>query len=130
MASHTFDYDTNYEGPAFPVVELGITGNRGQVETTIALVDSGADATLIPPNLLRNVGARKLDSRWARNVSGIRYRVSMYLVTLTIGTLTFYGIEAIANNQTDEVIVGRDVLNQVVVTLNGLAYEVQIADTV
>jgi hypothetical protein len=54
----------------------------------------------------------------------------MYLVTLTIGTLTFYGIEAIANNQTDEVIAGRDVLNQVVVTLNGLAYEVQIADTV
>lgn len=130
MTIHTFDYDTNYEGPAFPIVELGIVGNNGQVETATALIDSGADATLIPPTLLTNVGARKLDSRWARNVSGIRYRVAMHLVTLTIGTLTFYGIEAIANNQTDEVIVGRDVLNQLVVTLNGLAYEVQISDTV
>jgi hypothetical protein len=130
MAAHTFDYNTNYEGPAFPVVELGIAGRNGQTEVTMALVDSGADATLIPPALLRNVDARKLDSRWARNVSGIRYRVSMYLVTLTIGSLTFYGVEAIANNQTNEVIVGRDVLNQVVVTLNGLAYEVRVADTV
>jgi hypothetical protein len=112
------------------VVELGIAGRNGQTEVTMALVDSGADATLIPPALLRNVDARKLDSRWARNVSGIRYRVSMYLVTLTIGSLTFYGVEAIANNQTNEVIVGRDVLNKVVVTLNGLAYEVRVADTV
>jgi predicted aspartyl protease len=129
MPVHSFDYDTDYPGPAIPVVELGIKGGNGQTEIVTAFVDSGADATLIPPSLLRKVEARKLDTRWARNVSGIRYRVSMYRVTLVIGSLDFYGIEAIANNQTNEVIVGRDVLNQLVVTLNGLAGETIVSDS-
>ena len=128
MPVHSFDYDSDYPGPAFPVVELGIKGSNGHREIVTAFVDSGADATLIPPSLLRKVGGRKLDTRWARNISGVRYRVSMYQVTLTIGSLDFYGIEAIANSQTDEVIVGRDVLNQLVVILNGLAGETTVSD--
>jgi len=39
-----------------------------------------------------------------------------------------YGIDAIANEQTEEVIVGRDVLNQLVVTLNGLAQVIEITN--
>ena len=60
MPVHSFDYDTDYPGPAFPVVELGIKGGNGQ---------------------------------------------------------------------TNEVIVGRDVLNQLVVTLNGLAGETTVSDS-
>ncbi len=60
-----------------------------------------------------------MDTRWARNISGVRYRVAMYIVTLSIGTLTFPDIEVIANQQTDEIVIGRDILNQLIVTLNG-----------
>lgn len=58
------------------------------------------DATLIPVNILQAVGARKIDSRWARNISGVRYRVTMYAVDLGIGSLTFPDTEVVANNQT------------------------------
>ena len=49
----TYDYDSNYNGPAFPVVEVAIRGFAAQsVEVTCrALVDSGADATMIPLRL-------------------------------------------------------------------------------
>lgn len=43
----------------------------------------------------------------------------MYIVTLSIGTLTFPDIDVIANQQTDEIVIGRDILNQLIVTLNG-----------
>jgi len=50
----------------------------------------------------------------------------MYAVDLGIGTFTFPDTEVIANHQTDEIVVGRDVLNQLIVTLNGLASVVEI----
>jgi len=120
MTVHQFEYDSDYLGPALPVVELGVTG-RAETRVISALVDSGADATLIPANLLRAVEARKIDSRWARNISGVRYRVTMYAVDLGIESFTFPDTEVIANNQTDEIVLGRDVLNPLIVTLNGLA---------
>lgn len=125
MTLHQFEYDTAYPGPALPVVELGITG-RGETRVIPALVDSGADATLIPLNILQAVDARKIDSRWARNISGVRYRVTMYAVDLGIGSFAFLDTEVIANHQTDEIVLGRDVLNQLIVTLNGLASVVEI----
>ena len=127
MTVHQFEYDTGYAGPALPVVELGLRG-RDATKTQIvaALVDSGADATLIPTHLLNAIEARKIDSRWARNISGIRYRVAMYAVDLSVGSFTFPDTEVIANQQTDEIVLGRDVLNQLIVTLNGLANIVEI----
>lgn len=124
---HQFDYDSHYEGPSLPVVELGVTGRKATKNQVVsALVDSGADATLIPVNILREVDARKIDSRWARNISGVRYQVAMYAVDLAIGSFAFPDTEVIANIQTDEIVLGRDVLNQLIVTLNGLASVVEI----
>ena len=125
MTVHQFEYDSDYPGPALPVVELGITG-RAETRIISALVDSGADATLIPANILRAGDARKIDSSWARNISGLRYRVTMYAVDLGIGSFTFPDTEVVANNHTDEIVLGRDVLNQLIVTLNGLASVVEI----
>jgi predicted aspartyl protease len=125
MTAHQFEYDTDYPGPALPVVELGVTG-RAESRVLSALVDSGADATLIPVNILQAVDARKIDSRWARNISGVRYRVAMYAVDLGVGSFVFPDTEVIANHQTDEIVLGRDILNQLIVTLNGLASVVEI----
>lgn len=127
MNVHSFSYNTAYPGPPFPVVELVIAGTHNAPRETLALIDSGADATLIPLSILNAVGARKIDSRWARNISGIRYRVSMFTVDLSIGSYSFPNTEVIANVQTDEVVVGRDVLNQLILLLNGLAQVVEVS---
>jgi len=45
----------------------------------------------------------------------------MYAVKLQIGDVAIGGIEVIGRRGTDEVIIGRDVLNHFIVTMNGLA---------
>lgn len=98
-----------------------------QAQTVVGLVDSGADGTLIPAAILHAIGARKIDEAWARTVSGERYPVSIFVVTLTIGDYTLPDVELLANDRTDEIIVGRDVLNQLIVTLNGPAALLEVS---
>lgn len=98
-----------------PIVQFAVHGsdpNRRQVIT--ALVDSGADATIIPATILTDIGARKIDEGWARTVFGERYPVPIYTVTITIGEYVLRGIELVANERTDEIILGCDVLNELI----------------
>lgn len=59
---YSHEYDTRYD-PAMPAVdvEVGLAGRNGAVTLT-ALVDSGADATLIPLRELQQVGVQQLSS--------------------------------------------------------------------
>jgi predicted aspartyl protease len=91
-----------------------------------ALVDSAADGTMIPIKVLQALGAEYVETRQVRGVSGFAYPVDMYLVKVGIGPHTIYGIQAAAVEHNDEGLIGRDVLNQLVVILNGLAEMVEI----
>ena len=119
--SISLDYDLSYPGPAFPVVEIAIVSETNQqVSALTALVDTGADATIIPLEILESIRARRVDTRFARNVDGTRYSVRLYAVTIAIGPFMLHGIDAVANESTPEIIIGRDALNQLVVTLDGI----------
>lgn len=125
----SFDYDNNYPGPAFPVAVLTLVSREtGQEQQVTGYLDSGADGTLIPTRILQQIRARVVDEGWARTVSGQRYPVRLYAVNIRIGSHTIYGVDVVANERTNEVIVGRDLLNQLVVTLNGLAEITEITN--
>ena len=117
----SFEYDLTYPGPAFPVAQITIVGRHNQSTRQTALIDTGADATAIPLSILQQIDARRLDRAFARKMDGSRYQTVLYSVTIHIGPYPIYGIEAIANQNTSEIILGRDVLNQLIITLNGLA---------
>lgn len=123
----TFDYDIHYY-PAMPVVEVEVkqVGQDGG-ERVVALVDSGADATLIPLKVLQQLKVEQTGWSNMRGVSGISYRVPMYIVALKIGVIDIFGIRAIGDRQNQDMIIGRDVLNQLIVTLNGLAQVVELS---
>ncbi len=124
----SFEYDRHY-WPPFPILEFTVIGAAQNKELAVrGLIDSGSDATQIPLAVLQSIGARKIDDRWVRDAHGLRYPVATYAVQLRLGSLMLYGIEVIGRKGTDEVLVGRDVLNQLVVTLNGLALVSHIAD--
>lgn len=57
---------------------------------------------------------------------GDRHEVNLYKVSVQIGTHRPVYIDAIAAEQ-EEIILGRDVLNEFVVTLNAPAYTVEVA---
>jgi predicted aspartyl protease len=124
MPNTSFDYDSAYM-PSAPVATIQLRA-KSTVEL-VALLDSGADGTMIPANVLRQIGARYQETRTMRGVTGARQTVDLYLVTVQIDPHKITGIRAAAVTVGSEVILGRDVLNHLVVTLNGLAGVTEIA---
>ena len=123
-----FDYDVSYD-PAIPVVEIEIAAGKSESGMVIrALVDSGADATVIPIHNLLQVGARKGRSAWMRGVTHDRVKIDRYRVWVQIGGLRPMYLNVVADPLGEEAIIGRDVLNQLIVILNGHASTVEISD--
>lgn len=123
----SYQYDHSYD-PAAPIIPVGLSpsGEADAKTEVMALLDSGADATMIPINVLVNAGARFVEQRQMRGVVGEAITVDLYLTAVHIGNYTIHGIRAIGMASGLESIVGRDVLNQLEINLNGLAHEVSI----
>ena len=123
-----FDYSNTYD-PIAPEVDVTLSSpfeKTTRTETIVALLDTGADGTLIPLDILRKVRARPRGSRILRGVTGDRKKINLYLVIIEIGEHTIQGIDAVALPIGSEAIIGRDVLNQLVITLNGPGETVDI----
>jgi hypothetical protein len=83
-----------------------------------ALIDSGADSVIIPVLYLRQIRARKERTVWMRTVTGTRSVVDMDAISLQFGPFEFRNRFVVGGLQLDEIIIGRDILNQFIVTLS------------
>lgn len=127
--SISFNYSRQFD-PTMPIVEVSVraVGTSHPASVVTALVDSGADATILPLSVLQQVGARYVRGRVMRGVTGIPENVDTYLVTIQIGPYVVNGIRAVAYDNNMDPIIGRDVLNNLVVTLDGLAQEIVVSE--
>ena len=125
---YSFDYDTSYI-PAMPTAEIRIgRALHDPTLTLTALVDSGADGTIIPVSYLKQIRARKAGKTWMSGTTGERAQVDLYQVSLQLGSYHRGRLEVVGDTRNHEVIIGRDTLNHLIVTLNGLANVVEITD--
>ena len=115
--------------PAMPALEivLGRAGRTQGVMTISALIDTGSDGTLMPINALEEVGARYVSAARLRTILGNSQPVDIYVVSLRIGPHTLPVVRVAAMAKDSEPILGRNVLNQLAVMLNGLAGVVELA---
>lgn len=121
-----FPYDEKYD-PAMPVVEAVLDGYAGlESKAVMAIIDSGADGTMLPIDVLEAVGALYQDTVQMRGVLGESERVDRYTVGLKLGAITLHSINSVAIPAGTESVIGRDVLNQLLLTLNGPAFTTQI----
>ena len=89
MLVYSYDYDSSYT-PSAPVVEIAIGPPLATPTLALtALVDSGADTVIIPVYLLKQIGARREQKAWIRNVAGARSLVDLYSISLHIGPFSF-----------------------------------------
>lgn len=123
----TYYYSTNYYPPA-PVVEIVLisAAENLQVGPLTGMADSGADGTIIPINYLRQINAPSTDEMFIRSQWGERHRVLLYLVDMKIGDMTLYGCEVVGDKRSNEIVLGRDVLNQLRILHDGPAEAVEI----
>ena len=127
MNSLDFLYSETYH-PAMPVLEMSIDGYSGRPPRALkTLIDSGADGTMIPIDILEAVDALYEDTVQMRGVLGESELVDRHTVAIHIGPLTIHGIHAVAIPTGEDGIVGRDVQNTLAMTLNGPDNVTQIA---
>lgn len=120
----SFDYSEFYFPPA-PVAEVTI---RAKSEVTaIALLDSGADGSIILYELLSTIGAKFVRTHRMIGITGASTMVDLYMVQVQIGDFTLYGVKAVASRMGAEVILGRDVLNHLIIMLDGIAGTTEIS---
>ena len=122
-----FPYDSSYDPPA-PVIPIRIgVPNRSEPEDQhLAFLDSGADATAIPVDLLWAIGARVVGQGRLSGVTGVSIEVDLFRVVIYMPTGVTYGIRAVGAKDDDVIILGRDVLNQWRITLDGPGETVEI----
>lgn len=116
----TYIYSTAYS-PSAPVVEIGVRGpgeDSREIRMT-AFVDTGADATMLPIHILRIVGAEYIEPRYIRGVTGVRTLAETDLAVVHVGQQFIPIPTAVALLRGEEAILGRDVLNHLVLTLDG-----------
>ncbi|VAW40167.1 hypothetical protein MNBD_CHLOROFLEXI01-416 [hydrothermal vent metagenome] len=86
---YTHSYDTTYN-PAMPMAEVVI--GRAMTKPALslsAIVDSGADATLVPVSYLHQIRARRSRKAWMRGTAGGRILVDLYAISLRLSQFMF-----------------------------------------
>lgn len=119
-----FPYDSDFD-PAAPVVSVGLSssGSESSQREIVALIDSGSDVTMMPLFMLTEAGCRFVEQRRLRGIVGETITVNLFLMAVHVSGNVIHGIRAVAMKDGTEAILGRDVLNQLEIVLNGPALE-------
>jgi predicted aspartyl protease len=113
-------YSNQYTPPA-PVMEirLGFPGRAALFGPFIALIDTGADATYVPAELLRQINAPFINRGIVRSQWGERRSVKLHTVTVKVGQFIIPVVTVISDSQSSEVVLGRNFLNRWQLNLDG-----------
>jgi hypothetical protein len=111
-------YDSNFRPPA-PVADVLIAHPvSGASHSTTGKLDSGADVTVIPQRLVPLLGLSPKGHTWAKGFDGTYSRRPVYYVGLTVEGTALAAVRCIAADRSD-VLLGRNVLNRFLITLDG-----------
>lgn len=127
MKLYTYTYSNDHQ-PPMPIVDVRlIAPHTGKAtDSVIAIVDSGADGTLVPVDLLSEIGAISIAAGRLTWLWRESRTVHIYIVQLEIGAIRLPRVRVAGVPIGTDLILGRDVLNQMTVTLNGPAETVEI----
>jgi len=107
--------------PPAAVIEIRLAA-PGAVQTAgpfLALIDTGADASLVPKSILLTLGAPSMFEAHLRSPWGELHAVVMHLADVLIESERLPAIELAANDNDDEFILGRNILNKLSLFLDG-----------
>ncbi|MBX3000741.1 MAG: hypothetical protein KF893_19630 [Caldilineaceae bacterium] len=116
----SFEYERTFN-PAFPQLSArlhGMSSGKSSLEDS-ALIDTGADATLVPLDTLLQIEADfaypvRISSHW-----GERRSVQVYRIDFEIAGQLLPAIDVVADDQGDTVLLGRNILNRLLLLLDG-----------
>lgn len=127
MSVHS--YNAEYV-PPMPVctIYLGAGGEEPPLGPLEALIDTGADITIVPMTYLRQLGVYPLRQSMARSIWGDRRSVHVYAVSLKLENLYIRALQVLGDEQGDEIVLGRTILNRLHLVLDGPAAITEILE--
>jgi len=117
-----YPYDTSYQ-PPFPVVRVAFHNSEEGLRTAPekALLDTGSDGSLVPVAYLRQIFAPALTDIRIRSHWGEWRSAQLFAVDLEFGNLRLPDVFVVGDEEGDEIILGRNVLNELRILLDGPA---------
>ena len=114
-----YSYLTDYQ-PAIPVVEIefGFPEGALTVGPLTAIIDTGADGSLVPQSIIDQINAPLVDQVRARSHWGEWRIFQVYTLDIRIENLILPAVE-VAGDSGQEVLLGRNVLNHLRLLLDG-----------
>lgn len=114
---------TAYDQSVYPpaprlIVQLGRPGEALRIEIS-ALVDTGADITLLPRDEITALRLRPMRSVHLRGPWGDRHLVRIYRVDVGVGSIRLPSVEVAADASITDPILGRALLNKLRMLLDG-----------
>jgi len=128
MNQYTYLYDDRYH-PPMPIVDVDfyIPGRDESGYQAQAIIDTGSDGTLVPLKILDDIGARYVKSGSIRGITGGRQLVDIYLVGVRVGPYDVRAVRVVGILDEKDVILGRNAISGLVITLNGPAGVVEMS---
>lgn len=113
-------YDSTY-ALAFPILPVVVRELEGSVATSSlsALVDTGADITLVPVALLEEIGAEEIYVAHLRSHWGEARSVSVFLIDLEVMGHLLPAVEVVGDDHDNTILLGRNVLNKLILLCDG-----------
>ena len=123
-----YKYSKNFNPPA-PVIELSVSTPLPYSSTSsIALVDSGADITVIPEQIISRLKLRRVDFMLASGFGEGVSEAIVYSAALSIEGISEPLVYRVLSWSEDYALVGRDLLNKFIAVLNGLSQELSLRE--
>lgn len=117
---HPYDSD-NFNPPA-PVLEVSLTVpapvSYGQTIKSLALLDSGADITVIPRWIAQQLQLKYVDEVLASGYDGVAKETFVYSAKIIFDGLGNFIIKTIVSDD-EYILIGRDILNKWSLLLKG-----------
>lgn len=126
-----FRYPYSPGSPPAPAVLLNLshpTDTALRVENLPALVDSGADQSVVPDRVILALRLDGLDLINVQGYDGSTRALPIYLIRLQVRDLPPVEVEVIGGTDSTDAILGRDVLNRYTIVLNGPAGRLTVSD--
>ncbi len=119
MNPEQFAYDATYVPPA-PVVRVLLVNpfNPSLQTQLVGLIDTGADITVVPEEVVARLGLIHQGDILVRDFSRVPSFRPTYLVDVQIGQHWFDLVEVISA-PTNELLLGRNIINSLDLRLNG-----------
>lgn len=123
----TFRYNPSVEPPApfvYVTIANPVTGVR--LEQVPAQVDSAADRTVVPAAVVAELGLRSMGDMKIGGLGGTIHTLFIYGVILGIHQYPPRPVRVVANDEEPWVLLGRDVINNHRIVLDGPRQSLQV----